>query len=201
MPMTDFDLILRQLALINWTGPVAYHIHNEPTLLGDHLIDFVAATKSILPKSKPYLFTNGDNLTVELAEKLILIGLWRGLITNHNFPSKPNPPENVRGVLKRFSDIFSYNVIYTPHSIGGLNPSYVTESKGCQSSTHTLVVRIDGGVGFCCGDYEERITYGNLLRGQGVMEIWHNPLFEADRARLRRGDRYFYCCKGCTGCP
>lgn len=68
--------------------------------------------------------------------------------------------------------------------------------KRCAKPFRELSVRWDGGVAICCNDWRGQLKLGNF--NQDTLEqIWNNPIAEAARRKLYRGERDFGPCKGC----
>jgi len=198
MTLATFRQILSRLAEINWTGIVSYHYLNEPTL-HPQLAEFVALTKSVLPKAMPTLFTNGDNLTPELCSALAASGLERSTITKHA-PSPKDWDVKTDFAIAGHTNIFHKETL----KAGGLyNPSgilknFKTDRKDtCRSPRHVFAIRIDGRVSVCCYDFTNETNLGNVLTTP-IHEIWKSAEFVNVRKRLQAGERVYKICQGCS---
>jgi cyclic pyranopterin phosphate synthase len=199
MDRERFVKILSRLQEIRWTGVVAYHFLNEPTL-HPHFVEFVRLTREMLPKAKPTLFTNGDFLTPALAQQLVEAGLVRSTVTRHP-PVPPDWDARVKEVCRLFPAVFHENRIKPTDLMNpaGIMEKFNNEWKGtCNSPKRVLIIRRSGQVGICCCDHVSEARIGNVLTTP-IDLIWRDPVFQDTRRRLQAGERVYEICKNCSG--
>lgn len=189
-------LCLQRLEEINWRGPVAYHIYNEPCK-DQRLPMIVRETKKYLPHSKPILFTNGDYLTPQLTDELIQAGLVRCTITRHP-PFNNNWDKKIDAIVARHPRVFRKHEITEEHiiNVGGFIPEASDQMfKICHAPTLAMPIRYNGDVGPCCCDYNRTVVLGNV-KSQSLKEIWQT--YRQQRAALRTGEKPWGICDNCS---
>lgn len=77
MAQETFNKIIKQLEAIKFSGIVNYHFYNEP-LLDKRLPNLIRYVKKHLPSCINRVVSNGDFLSVELADDLISAGVVEG---------------------------------------------------------------------------------------------------------------------------
>jgi radical SAM protein with 4Fe4S-binding SPASM domain len=203
-----FALALRRLAEIEWTGIVAYHWYNEP-LLDPRLEAMVYRTKEVLPKSMPRIYTNGDYLTIELAQRLIRAGVVNFSVSDHNLHQESNWHRRIKEIVDRFPSYFTVNRIfpvnadYLLNNRGGLVdiPEGARENvthSNCTCIEGNLTIDYLGRVYLCGNDYLRDYEMGDIRR-QGLREIWDDSYYKQLRRELRKGIARVPMCKRCLG--
>jgi MoaA/NifB/PqqE/SkfB family radical SAM enzyme len=192
-----FDIILSRLADINWTGPIGYAHFNEP-LLNPRLVALVRRTKAALPKSKPRIYTNGDNLTPKLRDDLIAAGVVNFAVTRHDLYER-NWNENLLPLVNGLEKYFTLEVIHGRQlsNRGGLISSSkikVQPMKRCTTPEAAMHISIKGDVLLCCADYYSKYKFGNLTK-YSIKTCWRNSRWY--RKALREGKPILNICKGC----
>lgn len=74
---------MTQLTEIEYSGGLAFHQYNEPLLEYEYLINCIRLAKKYIPNARLILYTNGDYLTQERYEHLILEGITEIHISCH----------------------------------------------------------------------------------------------------------------------
>jgi radical SAM protein with 4Fe4S-binding SPASM domain len=159
---------------------------------------FVDIVHKELKGSKIWFFTNGDLLTPEKAKIFFKKGVDLIIVSQHD--KKPSPQISLlksfdwNGKMK-FVDVTETSHLLTNRGglvdIETLHPMYCP--IGC------LIIRYDGTVVFCCNDYYNEVTFGNV-KNKSVKEIWNNPRYREIRKNvLKRGKFDFDICKKCLG--
>lgn len=182
-------------------GPVFF---NEPTMLGDRLVDMMDAIRKNLPLCWIQLNTNGIILTPEFARNLLDVGVSQIIITKH----KGVPTKNIERVQNRLYQEINKGkiVIRTLDNIklwnrGGMVniPSdRVLHTERCRMASNQLTIDYQGNVIFCCNNYTTSYKEGNIMEKE-IKEIWKNPGFVARRDQARRGEYTLDLCKKCMG--
>jgi len=194
-----FNIIISRLKQINWAGPVGYHYLNEP-LLNPEICFFIEKTKRELPKSMPIIFTNGDLLTMELADRLVKSGVERVAITQHP-PLKPGWEERIKLICDKYPYIFTYSKIDKKElmNIAGVVAVNNPKLGYCNSPKRVLPIRINGDISICCCDYKHENIEGNVIH-EPILDIWRgNKKWKKARKELRNGGTPYSICKNCTG--
>jgi len=198
MSWETFELALKRMQELKWSGPVAYHYTNEP-LKDSRLEDMIMRTRIALPKASPILFTNGDYLTEARAKSLIDAGLVRATITRHA-PYSTKWDERIESIINKFPGVFRLFKIGNESliNVGGTAENYTGNKvfTYCDSITLTLPIRYDGNVSPCCCDYDRSASIGNIYE-HSILTIVKN--FKKKQDALRKGIKQFKICKGCSG--
>jgi 2-deoxy-scyllo-inosamine dehydrogenase (SAM-dependent) len=190
--------ILFRLRDVAFGGPIAFHFINEP-LLHPNIVSLVRLVRSQVPTAKPILFTNGDRLTIPLADALVKSGLLRCCITQHE-PSSPEWERRIGTICAEWPRVFNWNRLRSEdmHNIGGQIKGLETKQHPfCMAPTRVLVVRVDGTVGLCCCDQRNVHSFGSIV-DTPLLELWNAPKFSALRKDMRRGTFTLEICKNCS---
>ncbi len=191
MTEETFHKIIEQLERIHFTGRISYHFYGEP-LLCKNLIPFVRYTKEKLPETRAVLYSNGDFIDENMAEKLLDAGIDRMVVTNHDGEGnqfglryQKFPPE----IMERVEYLQQEELELTNR--GGL----LTEVGGaaktdeiCFVPTTLIVVTLLGNVLPCFEDYEQKNVMGNILN-EDIVDIWNKPEYVSFREKLAHGER------------
>jgi MoaA/NifB/PqqE/SkfB family radical SAM enzyme len=199
--MTDevFMCSLQRLADIEWSGPVAFHVANEP-LLDKRLVEKVQAAKDVVPGCIPTIVTNGDALTVEKAEALIDAGVGRIMISRHA-PFSQAWDERIGEILLRWPGICQMTqvgVTIERHKNAQWTDEGLDWQGRCIAPSLNLVITVSGEVSLCCCDFNRTTNFGSITE-KSILEIWHGATFTELRRRLRDGQRDLPICNGCSG--
>jgi MoaA/NifB/PqqE/SkfB family radical SAM enzyme len=199
MSMETFDRVLDGLREMKWRGGFGFHYLSEP-LLDDRLPLFIARVRERLPSALPILFTNGDLLTDETADRLVFSGLTRATITRHP-PFSATWDRRMSEIIKRWPRHFHIHQVDEVYQQAGMieqlkGISQIDPEFQCVSTLCALPIRYDGSVTVCCCDYDRTVNMGNVNE-KSIWKIWTDPRFVATRKALRTGHRVFPMCKGC----
>jgi len=202
MPTSLYESIIQQLAEIRFDGRISPHGYGEP-LLDERLPDLVAFTHRLLPRSKIWIYTNGDFLTAPRYRELVDAGVSRFVITQHEGEMSP-----------AIRDLFSYiernrrqaDILYmriekgvTPLSNrGGLVNPGVRRNPRCGDPDNPLVIDAEGHVVVCANDYYGRVKLGNIGERR-LLDIWKSTKFKDIRRDLRNRHYTLSICLSCTG--
>lgn len=195
-----FNLALRRLAEIKWTGPVGYHFENEP-LLNPKLVEQLKLTKITLPKCLPTLVTNGDFLTMEKAAELISAGVARLIISRHP-PFADDWDSRIAEIKKTWPGVVSMTQVgktIPVHTNGQLTHTGIEWQGYCVAPSLSMSIRMNGDVSLCGCDIDRKAVFGNIEHAT-LFQIWNRPAFKDMRHRLRAGERNVHSiCHGCSG--
>ena len=174
-----FDLILEQLAEMEFAGRFSFHLYNEP-LLHSGLEDLVRAVKDWLPKARPVLFTNGMLLDDERYRCLLEAGVESFIVTQHGDYRLPQRPHQTL--------LTPSNLLLTNRggALGGLDAPL---QRPCYASMEIMVITCKGEVLQCFEDARKRRVMGKLPK-QTLREIWFGEGFRQARTNLARGGRH-----------
>jgi len=198
--MTDklFDKIIKELKELNYKGDVILSNFGEP-LLDKRLAAFIRKIKGELG-SKSTFFTNGDFLTKERFNELISAGVDNIEISQHD----PEPSDPIKNLFAQISPEdwkhISYKIVkegtQTLTDYGGLVDVETLRPFSCYP--YRIIVRADGSVPLCCGDYYNEVNFGNANQRK-LIDIWNNPFYRKIRNELKRGIFNLEICKRCRG--
>jgi MoaA/NifB/PqqE/SkfB family radical SAM enzyme len=202
IPATEMDFgtlsaLLHQLNQAGWLGGIAYHYMSEPLLHSD-IVTVVRITQSIVPNCWPIIHTNGDHLTLPLAQSLIAAGIYRIHVSRHP-PFSADWDIRISTIMGQFHQVTLAEVTL-PRNIGGRirKLDNLAINDHCVAPMHALPIRYNGDVTVCGCDYDRTATVGNILH-HDIMDIWRS--FQDTRERLLRGENVFSMCEGCTKVP
>lgn len=191
MSDADWALFLRRLREYGWRGIVGLLRFNEP-LLDPLIVERVRQLKE--QGCKPMMFTNGDLLTVKMAEDLVNAGVWRVYPSNHP-PEKKEWTERVGAIAAYWPKVFKVQPPVQPQAIGGLNIG-VNPYSDCTLPSWALCFDHELNGLLCCHDYRGEHRFGNL-KNASIGEVWRNPSFASLRKQLRRANPELQICKDC----
>lgn len=193
MPEELFQRIIDQLAERNYTGEIALHFYNEPTL-DKRLGSFIRYAHERCPKSFIYFASNGHLLTLKKFRSYVRDGLSEVSLTQYD--RDPAPP------LRKFLELatnqdrehFSFRQV-DENSLWSNRAGHVPGNgisspirQRCQRPEWQLVVNAAGKVAQCCCDYRPSAGLGDVA-SENVFEIWRGNQFRSIRAELRKGNR------------
>lgn len=199
-----FAKIIRDLAAVKYRSKIVLGHYGEP-LLDDNLERIVTLTKEKLPQSYVVINTNGDYLTPERFESLIVAGVDKFSVTNHNPNGEPSPPiETMKEYLEQNPSKKKYfhlrpNIRFpsTRANLVKVPQDKARTRKYCINESHTLTIDVKGNVVLCSEDYLAQETMGNV-RKQKIMHIWNSEEFRKVRRVKKRGRFIKDICKECT---
>jgi GTP 3',8-cyclase len=194
-----FNKVIKDLQSIKYSGVINYHFYNEP-LLDKRLPEFIRYVRKHLPHCVNRVFSNGDFLTLDLADELIDAGVSDLNITIHDY--------NGEKLLKKLSPVIGkypgYVSITSLHSKpllnrgGAIEVDLLDEKDTCVDPLGVLQVDYKGNVLLCCNDYYRKHSFGNITNKK-IMQIWQGDEFSRLRQELRRGIAKLEICRVCMG--
>lgn len=202
MATSLYQSIIKQLAEIGFKGRISPHGYGEP-LLDERLPDLIAYTYRLLPRSKIWIYTNGDFLTPPRYRELVDAGVNRFVITQHGKEMSPAMRELFSYLQRNRRQV---DILYikidkglTPLSNrGGLVDPGVRRSPRCGDPDNPLVIDAEGYVVVCANDYFGRVKFGNVGECR-LLDIWRNQEFRETRHGLRSRQYTLPICLNCTG--
>lgn len=172
-----FESIIDQLAELEFSGRLSFHMYNEP-LLHPQLEDLVAHARGSLPGAWLVLYTNGDLLDDRRHAALLQAGIDHFLVTRHSGRSFAERPFQQ---VRQAGDFMLSNR-------GGLVGAPVSWNLPCYGPSEMLMIHHDGTVVLCHEDAAGQRPMGRVDR-QSLREIWQSEEFVRLRALLEAGDR------------
>lgn len=199
-----YQIILNNLAEINFTGRISYHFYNEP-LLNPHLDEFIKMTKSQLPKTNIHLYSNGTMLDKSTVENLLLAGVDQIVVTKHE--QDENSEKYIfDSVYASLSDQSKSKIKYKNYKeIVLVNRGGILKHIGvtgldlhpCYIPSHMLTVTVDLRILSCFEDYHENLIFGDL-KTEKLIDIWQKDSYKLFRRDLQKGLRHLHTpCKEC----
>jgi GTP 3',8-cyclase len=182
MPRAVFDILVGQLAELDFGGRVSYHFYNEPLLRKD-LDALVSAMDERVPRALQVLYTNGDMLDDSRYARLRTAGIDYFIVTRHSGGDFPGRPFQV---VQQSQDLVLTNRGGTLTSLPA--PTVAARRQPCYVPSEMLIVTVTGDVLLCYEDSRREHVTGNILR-QHVRDIWQSPRVTDLRVALAGGER------------
>jgi len=193
-----FNKLISELKELKYKDHISFAGYGEP-LLDKKLEEKVEKIKKELG-SFVEIFTNGDFLSYERFKKLIYSGADAFRLSQHD----KEPSEQIK---KFFGDVknedFKYIIFQTAHE-----DSITLSNRGGSLKIKTLhpfycsplhlIVRADGVVPLCCGDYYKKINFGTI-KNEKLIDIWDKSLYREIRKKIKRGIFDLEICQKCLG--
>lgn len=194
-----FRKIISDLRRIRFRGSIGYNHYNEP-LLDPRIVSLIREAVTALPFAYHFLFSNGDYLTMEMAQQLVEAGISQIHVTNHN--RNPEPlRKKLQPVLDSFPSIITYkeNMFDSPTLTNrGGEMKHINNPRTKCPNGRQLLITWTGDVILCCEDYHRKYVLGNI-REQTAKEIWNSKKNRTLRRQLRKKDFRLPICKACMG--
>ena len=200
-------IIAKKIAALNYTGTIAISGFGE-NLLNPDIVDIVQIMRVYNPAAHIECNTNGDPLTVDIANRLVGAGLT---CLNVNLYDGPEQVEKFMDLLKDIpQDKFKLRAHWKSddHGIIYNNRSGVikwfkrddhgdVKNKPCYYPFYKLYVDWNGDVLFCANDWGRTRVVGNLMQ-QSIEEVWMSTHMKKIRMRLANNNREFKPCDMCN---
>lgn len=204
--------ILGDLKDIEYSGGLSYSGFSEP-FYHKQLVEFVAASKEILPRCRVEIVTNGDMVNAKKIRALFDAGLNTLLISMYDGPDQIPVFE----AMMKEADATAEQVIlrkrYLPpgeqyginltNRAGMVNmeqlhigPLQKAMDHPCYYTHYRMMVDHTGEVLLCPHDWGKKLIAGDL-RAQHIVDIWTGQLMTGIRRRLGAGNRRFAPCDVC----
>jgi len=204
MPLKIFKKILKDLQTIDYDQLISPFEGNEP-LLDPRLPSLVSLIHQYLPRAKSFIFTNGDLLTIPLAQRLFRSGLSKIFISLHDQKHEKRLLSLVKIVgVKKFGFYPMYQLDTSGyHNFAGIiNTPLVNQKKyphnGCDLPFRQLVIDVNGNVNLCCVDIADRVSFGNVIHHSVVDIFYHHPRLNYLRQQLNHKHRSLPPCRQCS---
>ncbi len=196
-----FKKILNDLNKIEFDGRISYHFYGEP-LLCANLFEYVTMTKAQLPKSKIFLYSNGDYLDINKLMLLVKLGVDQFIITNHQ--GQDHSFYKVYGrlesaVLNKVTYVSSkeLNLVNRGGILWGLGIT-ADNKRPCLVPENLVIITSKGNVVACFNDYCQVHVMGNV-KHEELSEIWNSKKYRIFRENLFMGNRWAYdVCQACN---
>ena len=199
MEEETFNEIIAQLKAINFSGVIHYNFYNEP-LLDKRLPEFVRYVKKHLPTCINRIISNGDFLSIDLADELIDAGVSDFAITIHDRDGG-KLLNKLQPVLKKYPSHISLDSIHDKplsNRGGAIEVKLLNKKNTCTDPLEMLQLDYKGNVLLCCNDYYRKHSFGNLAHDK-LYEIWQGKEFQKLRRDLRTGVANLEICRICMG--
>ncbi len=99
-----FFNIMRQLALIDYSGEINITRYNEPFADKDYALSRITDIRKHLPKARIVIYTNGDYLDSGYLETLAELGVHQIVATVHSGPGGKTDIDSIKTELRRRMD-------------------------------------------------------------------------------------------------
>jgi 2-deoxy-scyllo-inosamine dehydrogenase (SAM-dependent) len=182
MANETFDVLLAELARLNFAGRFSHHFLNEPLLRRD-LEVLVTRIRKEVPGAVQVLFTNGDLLTEARYASLISTGIAEIVVTSHS--GQYHPPRE-RQHVQFPSEITLSNRGGFLSELPGPTPAQ--SGLPCFAPSEILIVGANGDVLLCHEDARREHVMGNIM-DQPLDAIWSSERFCQLRSLLASGRR------------
>jgi 8-amino-3,8-dideoxy-alpha-D-manno-octulosonate transaminase len=201
MPAELFHDILDQAAAMGFHGRFSPHFYGEP-LLDERLPALLAEVRRRLPGALVVIYTNGDLLDPDTAQRLLAAGVKRFVVTFEAGESEAF--RRTRRSLPAHRFRLRFHVQRSPRDFpeaynrAGTVRIEATPRTACYASASTLVVDAWGRVRLCFNDYAGSLVWGDLATDR-LAEVWRRPAYARTRRELLQGVFRHRACQRCTG--
>lgn len=203
MSQETYEKVLDDLVHIDGDVQLRLHFYNEP-LLDKRLPDFIRLAKKKLPNTYVRVVSNGNLLTLQVAEKLFSAGLDNLAVSGHEQEDVERVVSTFRG--SEFEELIEVRNAFQQVSWSDRRASVELEQEnfvrqipaGVKSwGCSFLTVQIDylGQVHQCCEDYAGDLILGNI-KDRSVRDI-----VESHKLKLKKlfCGRFDDTCAHCAG--
>lgn len=179
-------MVLKELADIDYSGIICFHIYNEPTM-DPRLFMFIKETKEMLPKSNVMMYTNGIYLNKSMMNEFHEIGM--------DIISATAYGEEEFDRLIKLDIGIPYHVIHgnLDDRMDYYDRDYTIKPpiEVCRSLLVQIPIYSDGELGLCCLDYKHPYKMGNVFESGLKTVLSEKKVIDFQRALLS-GDRSSY---------
>jgi MoaA/NifB/PqqE/SkfB family radical SAM enzyme len=230
LSLENAKTIAQKIADENWTCPITFCGHGEPTL-NKNLIEIMKIFRNKLPKNRFNIITNGAgfrngifeiNDFLDKEESIGLNDLIFDVYSNNGdwtVVSDIKRKTNIK-IIGQDNEGFTYRqkelrIALYPMDIkgnkailrslsnhcGAASPlDYRRKDITCVKPFREFFIRWDGSVALCCDDFRGQYFIENVLNKITLKEIWNHERFQAARIMLFNKSRTISPCLGCS-CP
>jgi radical SAM protein with 4Fe4S-binding SPASM domain len=204
MPWEVFERIIHNVVELEFSGRLGFAMTNEP-LLDSRLVEMVAYARKASPRFFLDVTTNGNPLTLELADALFAAGLDNLNINDYRSDRETERyklSQNIEAVSQAYATNpkLEYNYRRTDEilSTRGGHVDKQTENRRlhafCNYPFRKLAIAPSGDVVLCCMDYLYEVRFGNVTE-TSLEEIWHSQALNEYRVMLLNRKREGICAK------
>ena len=194
----------QQLAEFNYRGKISFSGYGE-NFLNKQFAEIVKVIRQQLPDNVIECNTNGDKITLAMAQAVYQAGLSKLYV---NLYDGPEQREEFDKIFTEFpSDWYMYRRHWSPEDHGmilnnrGGIVTWVTQpahpGRPCYYTSYKMMIDWNGNVLFCSNDWARNHIVGNLYH-HSIKQIWLGPKLMDYRRRLGQGYRDFEPCKSCS---
>ncbi|MCU7834981.1 MAG: SPASM domain-containing protein [gamma proteobacterium symbiont of Taylorina sp.] len=196
--MDVLQRLLVELDQYGYKGRIGLHHYSEP-LMDKKILDKIKLCVKYCPNAKVNIYTNGELLTLELAERLMDEGVYWLQISAYS-KSEYERLSQISDTLKiKYHD---QKIVVTDQKLDGRISIYersnVNLTSGCQMIHDLLIITNNGELQLCCYDYLKKYHFGNININT-LTQILENSNFLEMRENLIKGYRSKYdICSRCS---
>ncbi|MDY6915707.1 MAG: SPASM domain-containing protein [Candidatus Cloacimonadota bacterium] len=195
LPEEYWQLIINQLAEIDFAGRISPHFYGEP-LLDERLPKLLEYAREKLPWTYIVVVSNGDFLDEEKFKKFIKMGVDHFSITNYD-DFKRTKLEFLQKKYPLHIHVRSYKDYEKTDRTGEIFKKKKEVKEPCLRPATQLVINWKGEVLLCCMDYYAKVVLGNI-KNEKLWTIWNSEKFQNYRNLLKKGERQkIDICKHC----
>lgn len=203
--------MMRELGELDYTGLIVYSGYSEP-LLHRGIVEIVKEARTLCPKAKIEVYTNGDSLKVGMIRKLIGAGLNTILVSLYDGPEQIEKFTTMRReagvtdqqmILRERYLLEKGEGMHLSNRAGTIDfkqmhvePLKQSLKRQCFLPFYMMMVDHTGEVFLCSHDWIKKFVVGDL-RKQTVLEVWNSKKMKAARESLAEGNRCFGPCVKC----
>lgn len=192
LPSEVFFKIIDELAIVQFSGTICFHVYNEP-LIDPRLFWFIEYVKRVLPRAMVEVYSNGYYLNNQMVRELKSIGADILIVTAYG--------EQEHDRLMDMSVDLAYYVLF-----GNLDERlehYEEREKAvitevCRTYFTQVSIFSNGDIGTCCLDYLHAYEIGNVCK-ESLRDILNSECAITFQKELLKGNRSIYAvCKNCN---
>ena len=165
MPDDVFVRILRQLLEYNFNGEIHPFLNGEPTM-DKRLPEKIHSIKSVLPRVKVKVITNGDGLRSANKLDLLFASGCDSIHMNHydgRFKDIGRALDSKYPGLSHFGLAYLMDSFYNRAGKVEYKPKVQIQDGCCDWFMHKLVFTYKGDLILCCSDFNSEVKFGNIM--------------------------------------
>ena len=204
--------LCNELSELNYQGVIRYSGFVEP-MLDKNIYNLIKSAKTVLPKSRIEMVTNGDALNKQRLKKLFDNGLDTILISVYdseedaiNFEKlcKDLSLKDSQYVIRKrylppeedFGITLSNRAGMMENAEFKINTLKEPLKEPCYYPSYTFFMDYNGDVLMCPHDWGKKIVLGNMMKNS-FLNIWNSKKAILIRKKLNNSDRNFSPCNAC----